>query len=122
MVNDGNGGRTVGSQIPNANAAVIAAEKLRDYLLNPEHPHGGPKAIMLLGMGYLADDWLLLADDLRDQHLTQKVARIEQNSYGTQFVIVAELQGPIGDPVMFRSVWQIDIGTAVPRFITMYPE
>jgi hypothetical protein len=24
--------------------------------------------------------------------------------------------------VMFHSVWQIDLGTDVPRLITMYPE
>jgi hypothetical protein len=30
--------------IPNATEATVATEKVRDYLLNPEHPDGGSKA------------------------------------------------------------------------------
>ncbi|MHB8898707.1 MAG: DUF6883 domain-containing protein [Thermoguttaceae bacterium] len=30
--------------IPNAEQAVVTAEKVRDYLLNLEHPDGGSKA------------------------------------------------------------------------------
>jgi hypothetical protein len=39
--------------------------------------------------------------------------------------VVYEIEGPIrtpnGKPVRFCSIWQIDTGTQVPRFITMYP-
>jgi uncharacterized protein DUF6883 len=42
--------------------------------------------------------------------------------WGTRYDIVAPLTGPSGDTVMFRSVWQIDLGSDQPRLITMYPE
>jgi hypothetical protein len=44
-------------KIPNGDKAVIASEKLRDYLLNPAHRRGGSKARLLLSMGYTAADW-----------------------------------------------------------------
>jgi hypothetical protein len=42
-------------RIPNADHAIIAIEKLRDYLLNAAHRRGGSKARLLLSCGYRAD-------------------------------------------------------------------
>jgi len=108
--------------IPNAENAVIAPEKLRDYLLNPEHRRGGSKAKLLLSMGYQADQWQRLESDLREQHLTADVKETEENNYGTCYAIVARLTGPDARMVHFRSIWQIDLGTDFARLITMYPE
>ena len=59
--------------------------------------------------------------DLRTQHLSLAVTRTSENAYG----VVYEIEGPIKTPsaktVRFCSIWQIDTGTQVPRFITMYP-
>ena len=42
-----------------------------------------------------------------------------------RMLLSVEIEGPINTPsgrsVRFRSVWQVDTGTDVPRFITMYP-
>ena len=38
--------------IPDAERVIIAAEKIRDYLLNLEHPDGGPKAIWFHTLDY----------------------------------------------------------------------
>jgi len=109
-------------KVPNADHAVIAPEKLRDYLLNPEHRRGGPKARLLISLGYSADDWQRLDADLRTQHLTAEVAEESESDYGTSYVIVAPLPSPSGRIRLFRSVWQVDTGTDEPRLITMYPE
>ena len=50
--------------IPCAEQAIVAAEKVRDCLLNLEHPDGGPKAVWFHSLGYTRDQWQLLADDL----------------------------------------------------------
>ena len=42
--------------VPNADRAIIAPEKLTGYLLNASHKRGGPKARMLLSVGYGGDD------------------------------------------------------------------
>ncbi|MCC7127032.1 MAG: hypothetical protein IT178_19465 [Acidobacteria bacterium] len=107
--------------IPNADRAIIAEDKLTDYLLNMLHKRGGPKARLLLRFGYRSDNPQALESDLRVQHLSLEVARTHENAYG----VVYEIEGPIKTPsartVRFCSVWQVDTGTDVPRFITMYP-
>jgi hypothetical protein len=108
-------------RIPNADKAVIAAEKLRDYVLNPAHRKGASKARMLLACGYRADAWHVLEADLRTQHLTAEVALIKDNQYGERFEIHAPLMTPSKRIITVHSIWQIDRGTHVPRLITMYP-
>lgn len=108
-------------RIPNANSAIIAVEKLRDYLLNPAHRRGAAKARLLLACGYRADAWDVLEADLRKQHLTSDITIVSENPYGQRFEIVAPLTTPSGRKIVFSSVWQIDTGTDVPRLITMYP-
>jgi hypothetical protein len=83
---------------------------------------GGSKARLLLGMGYSPDNCAALERDLLQQHLTMDAVCVESNDYGTSYEIVAPLVGPSGKTVQFRSVWQIELGTDVPRLITMVPE
>jgi len=109
-------------KIPNADRAVIAEDKLRNYLLNLAHRRGGPKAKMLLSMGYRPDDWQSLEGDIRAQHLTAEVDCEGDTEYGRRYEIVAPLHGPAGKAVVFRSIWQVDVETDYPRLITMYPE
>ena len=109
-------------RLPNADQAVIAPEKLRGYLLNPRHRRGATKARVLLAMGYQATAWEKLEMDLRIQHLAVDIAQTSQSVYGQRFDIVAPLTGPNGSQVRFPSIWQIDAGNDIARFITMYPE
>lgn len=108
-------------KIPNADRAVIATDKICEYLLNVDHEWGGSKARLLVSMGYSVDDWQRLEADLRAQHLSADVDRVIETGYGPRYEIVAALLGPAGRSVTFRSVWQIDTGTDFPRLITMYP-
>ncbi len=108
-------------KVPNADQAVIAQDKLCHYLLNIDHERGGSKARLLVAMGYSLDQWQRLEADLRAQHLIVDVDRIVDSDYGPRYEIVAALVGPAGRSVVFRSVWQIDTGSVVPRLITMYP-
>ena len=107
--------------VRNADRAIIAADKLTGYLLNVSHKRGAAKARLLLSVGYRPDDPQRLESDLRKQHLSLDAVRTSENAYG----IVYEIEGPIRTPggriVRFCSIWQVDTGTEVPRFITMYP-
>jgi hypothetical protein len=107
-------------QIPNAAQAVIAPEKLRDYLLNPDHRRNRGKARFFVALGYSVVNWRVLAADLRSQHLTRDAAIGRRTFDGQTYVITARLQGPSGSATIL-SVWQIDDGTEVPRLITAYP-
>jgi hypothetical protein len=109
-------------KIPNATRAVIEQAKVVRYLLDVDHPHGGSKARLLVSLGYSAGNWQQLYRDLRSMHLTEDVVITSQTLWGVRYEIVAPLTGPTGDTVLFRSIWQIDLGTDAPRLITMYPE
>ena len=43
------------------------------------------------------------------------------NAYGVVYEIDGPITTPSGRTVRFCSIWQVDTGTDVPRFITMYP-
>jgi hypothetical protein len=108
-------------KVPNADRAIIAADKLTGYVLNVSHKRGGPKARLLLNFGYRSDNPHSLEWDLRAQHLSLDVTRTHANAYGVVFEIEGPIKTPGGRSVHFCSVWQVDTGTDVPRFITMYP-
>ena|SRR5437762_2230584 len=104
--------------------AVFAASNILlppGYLLNVSHKRGAAKARLLLGLGYETATPQVLESDLRTQHLSLDVARTSQSPYGVVFEIDGPIKTPRGKIVRFCSIWQIDAGSDVPRFITMYP-
>ena len=107
--------------IPNGARATIAAQKLTSYLLNPSHKRGGAKAKLLLSLGYQTDAPDALESDLRTQHLPLDPTRTSENPYGVAYEIEGPISTPGGRIVRFVSIWQIDTGSDVPRFITMCP-
>jgi hypothetical protein len=109
-------------KIPNADRATISQDKITRYLLNTEHKRGGSKAALLTSFGYTMDDWSCLADDLRAYHLTADVTVARETPYGTRYEIRAPLIAPDGRSLTMRSIWQIDVGTDCPRFITLFPD
>jgi hypothetical protein len=96
-------------------------EKLRDYLLDREHPVGGPKASLLARFGYSSDDWQRLERDFREQHLTRDAVEQPASEYGRLFLIRGAITGPNGRSVILSSVWMIRHGEDIPRFITAFP-
>jgi hypothetical protein len=90
-------------------------------VLNPSHKRGGAKARLLLSLGYRTDAPDALESDLRAQHLSLNATRTAQNPYGVAYEIEGPITTPSGRIVRFCSIWQIDTGSEVPRFITMYP-
>jgi hypothetical protein len=107
--------------VPNAKRAIIATEKLTGYLLNVSHKRGAAKARLLPGVGYRSDAPQVLEADLRTQHLGLDVTRTSENAYGSIYEIEGPIETPNGETIRFCSIWQVDTGTDVPRFITMYP-
>lgn len=109
-------------KVPNRERAVIARDKLTDYLLNVGHRRGGPKARVLTQFGYRPESWEQLAQDIRTHHLESDV-EVERNTpYGIRYEIQAPLWTPSGRNLMVRTVWQIDEGTDFPRLITLFPD
>jgi hypothetical protein len=108
-------------KLPNPERAVIAPDKLVQYLLNTEHKRGGHKARVLLDFGYNVAHWQQLQSDIRRFHLYADVEVVGQTPYGTRYEIRAPLQTPNGRMLTVRTVWQVDEGTDFPRRITLFP-
>ena len=109
-------------RIPNSDRAVIESSKLTEYLLNIEHKRGGAKAKLPIQFGYSIDNWERLEADIRQFHLTQDVTVIKETDYGTRYEISTSLMTPVERPLVVKTVWQIDIGTDIPRLITLVPD
>jgi len=108
-------------KLPNAEAAIIPLPKLRDYLLDPEHPEGGGKAVFFLAMGFHPDRWQLLADALREMIGTAPVTQTVESRHGTKYIVEGKLMTPTGRSAHVRTVWIIEPSESIPRFVTAYP-
>jgi hypothetical protein len=108
-------------RIPNADGAIIAREKIVEYLLNLDHPDGGSKAALLTHCGFSADRPSELENALREQHLPLEARAGKPSAFSEKFEIIGPLVGPL-DRVMVRSIWIIRHGERVPRLITLVPE
>ena len=108
--------------LPNADRAYIPPGKLAGYLLDLDHPAGGPKAVFFHAHGYDAAN----VEDLRDELLgiaaTEPVVERRETPFGTSLAVVGSLDTPRGTTVTVRTVWFLDVGDLRPRFVTAYPE
>ena len=107
--------------LPNSENAIIAPEKLRDFLLSGSHPDNHGRARFFTALGYHQDIWQQLASDIAAQHLICDADYGHPSDYGTTYEIVAILRGPLGS-AKIKSVWIIDWEDDVPRFVTAYPD
>ena len=56
------------------------------------------------------------------EHATRhEVAAIEESPFGTRYVVDGIMSTPDGREPRVRSVWFIEAGESVPRFVTAYP-
>lgn len=105
---------------PDWSKAVVPARKLTHYLLALDHPEGGSKAAFLGTRGFGPDRPDVLADALRI-HAASGAAVSASNDFGVKYVVDGPLRTPGGGSAPFRSVWIVEFGEDVPRFVTAYP-
>lgn len=108
-------------QLPHRKRAVVAPEKLTHYLLSPSHPVGQSKAKFFRLQGFTEENWVLLQTGLLTLARTGEVAETETTLHGTKYVLIGAVPTPAGGTVLLRTVWIIDRGQNVPRFVTAYP-
>lgn len=106
--------------LPNADQAVIAPEKLTDYLLNLSHPRGEPKARFFLMFGFRLDDVGLFERALL-AHGRSYPATTRMRKNGVSYAVDGALETPTGRWPSVRTVWARDDGEAAPRLVTAYP-
>ena len=108
-------------KLPEIETALVEAEKVRDYLLNPAHPDGWGKARFFLGVGFRREEWTVLAEALRRMARDYPVVRSVTSPHGSKYIIDGMLRTPGGQTPSVRSVWIVDARAARPRLVTAYP-
>lgn len=83
----------------------VAPNKVRDYLLNAEHPIGGAKARFFLAIGYSRLHHEQLIADLVQHGHFGTVTEEKQSPYGVKFVVDGPLRAPNGWEYPIRTVW-----------------
>lgn len=107
-------------KLPNRQKAEIAPAKVRLYLLSSSHPQGRVKASAFLRLGYTAEHWERLTADLLELARHGEAERTS-STYGEKFRIVGRLHGPNGRSSVILSIWFLNHGDSIPRFVTAYP-
>lgn len=105
---------------PNWGQAIIPIEKVRDYLLNPNHPTGKNKARVFASLGISQTDaetlrGLLLKAVLRPVYFNEEVTL-----HGIKYTIQTEILWE-GKPIRLVTGWIVRYGESFPRFTTAYP-
>jgi hypothetical protein len=107
--------------IPNANEAIAATEKVRDYLLNPEHPDGGSKAAWFQSLGYARGRWEELARDLLALAASCDQFATVRTPFGVKYVVKGQIGRKSHRPAGVLAVWIVEVGRP-PRLVTAYPD
>lgn len=108
-------------QLPNRANAYVSPKKLREYLLSDTHPVGRFKAKVFTSVGFTERHIDRLREGLLAIAYTNEVRERTQGGYGEKYVLDGALPAPHGTLLQVRTVWIIDTGEVVPRFVTAYP-
>jgi hypothetical protein len=104
-----------------ANEAEVPKAKIVLYLLNPEHRRGKSKARFFVSRGFEAENWQNMASALRRHAAENEIAKEETTPLGVRTVVEGAMAMPNGTLAEVRSIWFIERGERIPRFVTAYP-
>ena len=108
-------------KLPLADEAEVPKAKIVLYLLNPEHRRGKSKARFFLSRGFSVDNWETMAGALRRHAAEHEIAKEEPTPLGVRMVVEGVMTMPNGTVAEVRSIWFIEGGERIPRFVTDYP-
>jgi hypothetical protein len=106
-------------RLPNAEHAIVELRRVRDYLLNPNHQTGGPKARFFIAHGFSHDGPEAFCSALLMHGRANDVLRRVDTPWGSRYTIVCHCRTPDGRDPCIRSVWQMD--GDLPRLLTVIP-
>ena len=103
-----------------AENAIVTEDKLCDYLLNPWHPVGGPKAAWFASLGYTRENWFELRCDLLEIAATCEDFVAKPSPYGVKYETIGIVGTKGHRPGMVVAVWIVEENSP-PRLVTAYP-
>src|SRR6266508_5769867 len=107
-------------KLPNAERAVVAIKKLRDYCLSTSHPRGKHKAMVFASvLGIIANEAEILRDHILSATLYNEAILREQDEYGPRYIMDFEMENR-GRKAMIRTSWIIRTSEDFPRLTSCY--
>ena len=108
-------------KLPDAEQAVVAREKIVDYLLSETSIRGQDKNDFFRSFGFHPDRWAEFAAALQRQGAAWEVSRRVETPHGPRYYVEGNIETPDGRNPRIRTVWQFDRGRNYPRLITAHP-
>ena len=109
------------AKLPNAHQAVIDPEKLREYVLSPDHEHGRHKArVFKAALGIDRDNWEYLRDQIAAGVVRAEVSEVRTGRYGLRYSVPILIEGMGGQTHEVTTGWIIKNEGAPPRLTTAY--
>ena len=99
----------------------IPDAKLTNYLLNVDHPAGGPKALFFIANDFNPDTPDTFATALLLHADTHPIRSELVHPRGVNRLIRGELVTPSGRHPIIDVVWVQDEGVTLQRLVTAYP-
>ncbi len=109
------------ARLPRYEEALIPASKLRDYLLDPDHPVGGPKAIFFARLGFAPRRCSLFEDELRQLISREPAWAFPIGPHGQKFRVSGTIRGPWRRSARIVTYWIVSASESPPRLVTAYP-
>jgi hypothetical protein len=99
----------------------VPVGKVRDYLLNADHPDGGPKSTFFTSHGFERADHTKLAEALVRHFEDNGPSESIDTPFGRKYSVHGRLRTPDGRQPMIRSVWIVLSEETVATFVTAVP-
>lgn len=108
--------------LPSVEDAYIPEAKLRDYLLNENHPIGAAKAQFLGRLGYDHTNTAVLQDALLDLVRSSHIVTLTNTPFGTNYRVDGLLANPKDRTIEVTTIWHLERDGTRPRLLTLYPK
>ncbi|WP_174287181.1 DUF6883 domain-containing protein [Sphingomonas bacterium] len=99
----------------------VLRRKVENYLLQLTHLDGGSKARFFMAHGFSADDPDRLIAALSAHPDDNPVVAVRESQHGVTSVIRCRLRSPDGRDPCVQTIWMLDKGGSIHRFVTAYP-
>jgi hypothetical protein len=108
-------------RLPHAELAQVPPAKLRDYVLNPTHPQGGPKSrVFAAVLGITRADWQYLRQQLLTGVRSAPAQPRGSTPWGDLYEAAFDVTGPDGRVHRVRTGWIVRPDDPRPHLTTAY--
>jgi len=109
------------ARLPHHERALIPASKLRDYLLDLDHPVGRHKAVFFARLGFSTRRLHLFERELRRLIACEPAWAFPRGPHGQKFQVWGTIRGPWRRRASIVTYWIQGLADSPPRLVTAYP-